>query len=125
MPQNIPIAIAESPYSKRKGALVYDIKTGQSLIEESLRRGGLEYVGEATRGATGSVYIGIFSGGMATADPETGELTFPNPPPPVTKANYILYKPGEHCIFMQPKFDWFVNDGEDGPGFTYNAYPLS
>ncbi len=112
--QNISIEIAYSTYTTRNG-LVTDNQT--------LNRGGLTLIGNAAPSAGGGpVYIGIFSGGIATCD-DNGHLTFPNPPPPTTKRNYIIYNPNERGrILMSPKFDWVHPDGEDGPGFLFSAF---
>lgn len=109
---NIDILIAVTPFTTRNGL----VTTDQTLV-----RGGLEPIGVAFNGRT--LYKGIFSGGLATADPLTGALSFPNPPPPISRLNYILYSPGDGRILMQPAFNWEAPDGKDGPAFLYLAYP--
>jgi hypothetical protein len=109
---NLDIEIALYPWTTPDGVVRGD---------QTLHRGGLKQIGVSFKGTP--VYVGDFSGGMPTADPHTGVITLENPPPPITKANYIIYN-GNGRILMQPGFDWIkpVKD-EDGPGFLYTAEP--
>jgi hypothetical protein len=93
----------------------------------TLRRGGITQIGTAFPEAGGAaIFVGDFSGGRPTCDPE-GHLTFPttDPSAPANKNNYILYNPKTPgMIAMQPAFNWLdPNDEGDGPMFTFLVFP--
>jgi len=114
-PLHYDLSIAGNTYTTDSGAVT---------TNQTLRRGGITQIANASPAAGGGpVFIGDFSGGRPTCD-DQGHLTFPttDPSAPANKRNYIRYI-GDGRILMSPNFDWVHPDGSDGPSFLFTAFP--
>jgi hypothetical protein len=108
---NIPVLICKNPFNVAAPA------------DQTLHRGGIQYVAEANSAAGGGpLYVAILSGSVIKFDPLTGVGVPESDPGPghYTRSHYLRFD-GVRAA-TQPGFDWVTLDGGDPAGFTYTCF---